>query len=246
MARIVVFQHVAAEPLGTLDALIRNRGHRIRFVNFEREPEANIDVTRYDGLIVLGGPMMVTDRHRLPHLNTEIAALKSALVADMPVLGICLGAQLLAHTLGAQVAALKQPEIGWYPLQPTAHAAADPVLKGLTDPAPIFQWHGQGFSLPPGAQHLASSAQCPCQAFRLGRAYGFQFHLEMDHALVDRWLHTPAYQAELKAAAGYSVTEIKAHTRQHMPALNQLANQVFNGFLDQIGPARRRVVLPSR
>lgn len=88
----MVFQHVAAEPLGTLDARIRARGHRIRFHNFRRDPDAQPSIARYRGLIVLGGPMNVEDQHRYPHLTTELKAIESALRQDKPVLGICLGA----------------------------------------------------------------------------------------------------------------------------------------------------------
>ena len=103
MPRLLVFQHVAAEPLGTLDPLIRRRGHRIRFVNFERDPAAEPVIDRYRGLVVLGGPMNVEDQHQRPHLRTELRVIEQALRQDKPVLGICLGAQLLAHVLGAPV-----------------------------------------------------------------------------------------------------------------------------------------------
>ena len=116
MPRLLVFQHVAAEPLGTLDPLIRARGHRIRFVNFEREPDAQPDVDRYRGLVVLGGPMNVEDQGRRPHLRAELRAIERMLAQGKPVLGICLGAQLLAHALGARVEPNPVPEIGWYPL----------------------------------------------------------------------------------------------------------------------------------
>ncbi|MEM9530611.1 MAG: gamma-glutamyl-gamma-aminobutyrate hydrolase family protein [Pseudomonadota bacterium] len=247
MGRLVVFQHVAAEPLGTLDALIRARGHRVRFVNFEREPDAQIDVTRYDGLIVLGGPMMVDQRGEIPHLNTEIRALRTAIDAGQPILGICLGAQLLAHTLGGQVGQLAAAEIGWYPLAPTAAAATDPVLTYLATPAPVFQWHRQGFRCPPGAVRLATSPGGGDQAFRYGdHAYGFQFHLEMDRRLIERWLSIPAYRQELAEAGTFSADAILRDSSRLIQPLNTLADRVFSAFLDRVGPARPRKALPSR
>ena len=189
MSRLLVFQHVAAEPLGTLDPLIRRRGHRIRFVNFEREPDAQPDVDRYRGLVVLGGPMNVEDQATRPHLRTELRAIERMLGQGKPVLGICLGAQLLAHALGAPVRRHRVPEIGWYRLQATQAGRDDPVLAPLGDDAPVFQWHGQHFEIPRSAVHLARSETCEQQAFRWGeKAYGFQFHLEMDEPLIDRWL----------------------------------------------------------
>ncbi len=248
MSRLLVFQHVAAEPLGTLDPLIRRRGHRIRFVNFERDPDAQPDIDRYRGLIVLGGPMNVEDHARRPHLVTELKAIERALAQDKPVLGICLGAQLLAHVLGAPIRRLERPEIGWYDLHTTEPGRSDPVIGALGATASVFQWHGYHFELPSGAHHLARTVGCEQQAFRAGNnVYGFQFHLEMDAALIDRWLAQPAYRAEL-ANAGLEHDEqaIRLHTAERISAMQQSAAQVFNNFLDLVGRPQRRVVLPSR
>ena len=248
MSRILVFQHVAAEPLGTLDPLIRQRGHRIRFVNFERDPDAQPQVDRYKGLVVLGGPMNVEDQAERPHLRTELAAIERMLELGRPVLGICLGAQLLAHALGAPVQRHDTKEIGWYPLQKTAEGVADPVLAPLQAETPVFQWHGCRFDIPDGATHLARSAQCEQQAFRYGdNAYGFQFHLEMDERLVERWLANPAYREEL-AGSGlpHDADAIRAQTRQHIASMQQQANAVFENFLDLVGRPQRRFTLPSR
>ena len=248
MPRLLVFQHVAAEPLGTLDPLIRARGHRIRFVNFEREPEAQPDVDRYRGLVVLGGPMNVEDQHARAHLRTELRAIHRMLEQGKPVLGICLGAQLLAHVLGAKVQRIPVPEIGWHPLRTTAAGRVDPVLSPLGRETPVFQWHGYRFDIPRGAVHLAESDACAQQAFRHGdNAYGFQFHLEMDAPLVARWLANPAYRAELAASgAAQDETAIRAATQACMANMQQRADAVFNAFLDKVGTPRRRYTLPSR
>jgi GMP synthase (glutamine-hydrolysing) len=248
MSRVLVFQHVAAEPLGTLDPLIRRRGHRIRFVNFERDPDAQPEVDRYRGLIVLGGPMNVEEHPHRAHLTTELKAIERALSQGKPVLGICLGAQLLAHVLGAPIRRLQTPEIGWYDLHRTAHGRADPLLGALGDAAPVFQWHSYHFDIPAGAQHLARTDGCEPQAFRYGsNAYGFQFHLEMDAALIERWLNTAAYREDL-ACAGLPHDEhaIRDATARHIATMQSGADDVFNQFLDLIGRPQRRVVLPSR
>lgn len=248
MPRILVFQHVAAEPLGTLDPLIRRRGHRIRFVNFEREPDAQPSVDRYRGLVVLGGPMNVEERAKRPHLMTELRAIERMLELGRPVLGICLGAQLLAHVLGAPVRRIDRPEIGWYPLTTTDAGRLDPVLAPLGATAPVFQWHGRHFEVPATAVHLARTDSCEQQAFRYGdNAYGFQFHLEMDQPLIERWLATPAYRAEL-AASGlpHDDAAIRALTQTHIAPMQAQAEAVFNNFLDLVGRPDRRFVLPSR
>jgi GMP synthase (glutamine-hydrolysing) len=248
MSRVLVFQHVAAEPLGTLDPLIRRRGHRIKFVNFEREPDAQPSIDRYRGLIVLGGPMNVADQHDRPHLKTELAVIERALAQGKPVLGICLGAQLLAHVLGAEVRRNRQPEIGWYDLATTDAGRCDPVTAALGTTAPVFQWHSYTFDLPSGADHLARTATCENQAFRYGAgAYGFQFHLEMDAALIERWLGLSGYREELEAAGlGHGAEEIRVATAARIGAMQASADAVFSAFLDQVGRPARRIVLPSR
>jgi len=248
MPRILVFQHVAAEPLGTLDPLIRARGHRIRFTNFERDPGATPNVDRYRGLVVLGGPMNVDEQHSRPHLRTELRGIEAMLEQGKPVLGICLGAQLLAHVLGAPIRRQPTPEIGWHALHATDAGASDPVLSALGRSAPVFQWHGCHFEIPDSATHLARSDGCEQQAFRWGdNAYGFQFHLEMDAPLIERWLANPAYRAELEASGlPHDADAIRAHTRQHIATMQGKADKVFNNFLDLIGRPEKRYTLPSR
>lgn len=248
MSRLLVFQHVAAEPLGTLDPLIRARGHRIRFVNFERHPDAVPSVDGYQGLIVLGGPMNVADRDRLGHLRVELTQIERALTQGKPVLGICLGAQLLAHVLGARVERNPTPEIGWYELEATTAAADDPVLAPLGSRAPVFQWHSYTFDLPSGATHLARTTTCEQQAFRYGASvYGFQFHLEVDARLIERWLSRPSYARELAAAGlGHDADEIRAAAAERLRVMQPLADAVFARFLDLVGRPEKRLVLPSR
>ncbi|GAB3388776.1 type 1 glutamine amidotransferase [Lysobacter fragariae] len=258
MPRLLVFQHVAAEPLGTLDPLIRRRGHRIRYTNFERHPDHEPNVDRYRGLIVLGGPMNVEDQDRHPHLLAEMRAIERMLQQGKPVLGICLGAQLLAHVLGAPIRRNPIPEIGWHRLHATDAGRQDPVLAPIGDGTPVFQWHNYRFDIPDGAEHLASTDACAPQAFRYGdNAYGFQFHMEMDQRLIERWLANPAYRSDLEspgmsvgdACATTSVARantIIADTQRHIVTMQTQADAVFNRFLDLIGRPQRRFTLPSK
>lgn len=241
MARFLVFQHVAAEPAGTLDALLRRRGHRLRFVNFERDPQAAPEVERYDGLIVLGGAMNVEELDQRTHLRTEMRCIEAALKRKLPVLGICLGAQLLAHALGARVQKRARAEIGWYRIDSTEAGRADPVFAPLGAGAPVFQWHSRSFELPTDALQLARSRDCEQQAFRYGEsAYGLQFHLEANARLIQRWLHTPAYREELEQAGlGHGVDQIEIETRRLVHAQQARAEAVFSRFLDLTGPAPR-------
>ncbi len=248
MAKVLVFQHVAAEPLGTLDPMLRNRGHRIRYINFHRDPGAQPDVSRYDALIVLGGPQMPDQGDRYPHLNVEMRCIDEALKREIPVLGICLGAQLLAYTLGGGVRPLDKSEIGWYDLEPTHQSAADPVFCALTEPRPAFQWHGYTFDLPKDAIHLARSDTCENQAFRFGRnAYGLQCHLELDERLINRWLNMPEYLGDLeKNGRRGEAAAIQKQTHELIGQSADLSLEIFGQFLRPLGKRRSRHVLPSR
>lgn len=248
MARILVFQHVAAEPLGVLDPMMRERGHRIRFVNFARQAEARPRLERYQALVILGGPMQVGDTRNYPHLEFECRVIEQALQRGMPVLGICLGAQLLAQVLGARVQACTRAEIGWYEIGPTGATPADPVLAPLERAHPVFQWHHWGFDCPPDSVTLAKHAESGCQAYRHGNsAWGFQFHLELDQRLIDRWLHLPFYRQDL-AASGLDTSpdRIHADTARHLPATLDLADRVFGAWLDLLGRPAQKLMLPSR
>jgi len=231
MRKLLVFQHSAREPLGLLDPLLRRHGFRIRYINFSRQPDVQPDVSRYDGLVVLGGAMNVDQVDRHPHLVTEIAAIREALKHDIPILGICLGAQLLAAALGANVRPHSVREIGWYRLHPTAAAQSDRLCRHFDGSQHVFQWHAYTFDLPPGAVHLASSESCEHQAFRFGeRAYGLQFHLEADEALIQRWLNVPAYRAELEAETGFE--RLLRDTHRHVGPALKLSERVFHEFIE--------------
>ena len=248
MARVLVIQHVAAEPLGVLDPMLRRRGHRIRYVNFARQPEALPKLERYQGLVILGGPMQVTQTERHPHLLTECCLIERALQREIPVLGICLGAQLITHVLGGRVGPCSRPEIGWYPIHPTAETPLDPLLAPIVGPQPVFQWHHWGFDCPGTAVPIADSPNNSCQAFRYNtHAWGLQFHLELDQRLIQRWLKLPAYREELiQSGLGITPEQIETQTRALLPATLKLAEQVFGAWLDRLDPPAQRLVLASR
>jgi GMP synthase (glutamine-hydrolysing) len=247
MAKVLVFQHVAAEPLGTLDPMLRQRGHRIRYVNFHRDPDARPDIARYDALIVLGGPQMPDQAEDHPHLAVEMRCIEGALAREIPVLGICLGAQLLAHTLGAAVRPMPRWEMGWFDIEPTHFSAADSLFCALVEPQPAFHWHGYTFDLPDGAIHLARSEQCDLQAFRYGaNAYGLQCHLELDERLINRWLSMPEYTDDLAVHGGPDAESIREQTHRLIGPSTTLGRALFGQFLRPLGVRRSRQVLPSR
>lgn len=248
MKKLLVLQHVPHEILGTLNPLLKRAGFRIRYVNFARHPDAQPSVDGYDGLVILGGPMSVNDADRLPHLIVEMKLIEQALRGNLPVLGICLGAQLIARTLGAAVYANREKEIGWYDVSPTTEAESDPLLAALAKSEKIFQWHGETFDIPRTSLHLAFSSLCTNQAFRYGsNIYGFQFHLEVDARMIDRWLRVGENRDEIAALGGKIDPErIHAETPAHITRLNQLSDRVFGEFIKLFGIEKKLRSHPSR
>lgn len=248
MSKILVLQHVAYEVLGTLDPLLRSSGIRIKYVNFGRIPDSQPGLEGYRGLIVLGGPMNVDQVEQHKHLVTEINLIKDAIDRGLPVLGICLGAQLIAKALGSEVRRNKEVEIGWYDVSPTDDGREDPLVHHFMDTEKIFQWHGDTFNIPHGAVHLASSPLCRNQAFRYnGNVYGFQFHLEVDQKMIERWLRVPHHKEEIEKTNGrIDPQSIRKETVLYVNRLEHLSNMVFGEFIKRFGNKERRHRLPSR
>ncbi len=238
----MVFQHVPYEPLGTLDSLVRSQRHRIRYVNFGRTPDAQPDVTGYDALIVLGGPMNIGQEADFPHLEVEKAAILQAIENEIPILGICLGAQLIAAASGAEVYPAEQKEIGWYSIKPTQDGQQDPLFKFFEQQEKIFQWHGYTFELPACAKLMAKGEDIRHQAFKINNnVYGFQFHLEANLPLIQRWLKLPQHLEELGLdQAQEKVEMIWKDTLYQMDRSLNLSRLVFSQFLDLLPKVKEK------
>ena len=178
MLNIHYFQHVPFEGLGSIAAWAQAAGHQINVTRLyagEQPPP----VDQVDWLIIMGGPMGIDEEERYHWLVEEKAFIREAIDQGKKVLGICLGAQLIADALGASVHPNPEKEIGWFPVFLTSEAETLPLAKKLPDHQVVFHWHGDTFELPDGATHLLSSNQCKNQAFIYGdRVLAFQFHLE--------------------------------------------------------------------
>ncbi|HET6998459.1 MAG TPA: type 1 glutamine amidotransferase [Solirubrobacterales bacterium] len=194
---LLAIQHVPWEgPHRILDACGALHIHTVK-------PLAGQELPAHDevaGAVVMGGPMNVDEVERFPGLAAEREWLAVAVEQGMPVLGICLGAQLLARALGAEVRPGEGPEIGFAPVE--VSDPADPILGGLAPSTEVLHWHGDVFDLPDGATPLASSTRTEHQAFRAGNAWGVLFHPEADFALVEAWLTVPEMIDDAVAALG--------------------------------------------
>lgn len=248
MRKIMIFQHVGHEPLGTLNPMLKAAGFRIRYVNFGRDPQSEPDLEGYAGLIVLGGPMGVYEAAKFCHLKFEMKKIEEALKRGIPVLGICLGSQLIASVLGADVRKNKQWELGWYNVGLTDHGKADPLFKAYAESERVFQLHQDHFDPPKTATHLAFSELAEGQAFRYGdKVYGLQFHLEADQAMIKRWLARDENQKLMKESAGlFTPEKLAADTQACIERSLELSSKTFGKFIELFGEIDRHVILGSR
>ncbi|MEJ0008902.1 MAG: glutamine amidotransferase [Steroidobacteraceae bacterium] len=232
MRNALAITHVPFEDLGSLVAVLAERGFTVRTVDACTADLPGVDPLGADLLVVLGGPIGAYETTAYPFLVGELALLRRRLAAGLPTLGICLGAQLMAAALGAAVyPGRNSKEIGWGPLSRGRDAASCAALSELLAPGvQVLHWHGDTFDLPPGAMHLASTEQYLNQAFAIGsHALALQFHPEVQGATLERWY--VGHACEL-AAAHVEVARLRADTARYSPPLQQAAHRFWHGWLD--------------
>jgi GMP synthase (glutamine-hydrolysing) len=223
-------RHVAFEDLGLLGPLVAARGFDVRYHDACVEPFEAQTLLAPDLVIVLGGPIGVYETDAYPFIADEIAAIAARISSNKPLLGICLGAQMMAAALGARVAPGPVKEIGWAPLTLTAAGRAS-VLAPL-GARPVLHWHGDNCELPAGCERLASTPHCPVQAFmRTPSQLALQFHLETEPARFETWL--VGHTVEL-GKAGIDPREVRRQVHTLGPATRELGGNVLSTWLDSV------------
>ena len=233
MRTALAIRHVHFEDLGSFAAPIAAAGYQVRYLDPGLDELRLRDIAAADLLVVLGGPVGVYEGHLYPFLDEELGLLRCRLAAGAPTLGICLGAQLMAHALGARVAPGSAKEIGWAPVELTDAGRIGPLrhLEGVQ----VLHWHGDAFDLPPGTECLASTARCANQAFALGRtALGFQFHPEANGQGFERWL--VGHAAEIANVPGLSVTGLRGDAQRIGAAAGKAGRRCIAEWLDGLLP----------
>lgn len=227
MKTALAIRHIHFEDLGTMAPLLHELGYQVRYVDATLDELAALDVESPDLLVVLGGPIGVYDDAQYPFLTAEQDLLRRRLASARPLLGICLGAQLIAQALGARVYPLGQKEIGFAPITLTDAGHASP-LAALKD-VPVLHWHGDQFDIPEGADRLAFTAIGAHQAFALGKhVLGLQFHLEADPERIESWLL--GHASELHQA-GIDPRTLRSQAREVQPYLATAAHRAIHRWL---------------
>lgn len=232
--RFLVIKHVVAEGLGMFEKFCYNADIAVDYVELEKGDRFP-DLEDYAALWVMGGPMNVKDESDYPWLAEEKALIRKAVQElNLPFMGVCLGAQLLADTLGGEVGAMPVPEVGLLPVHLTEVGQHNPLTTGLSETFKVLQWHGQEVKrLPLGAKLLASSVHCPVQAYAIGsRAFGLQFHSEVTSITVEDWIKIPVYRTDLERTLGSDgCNKLNETVTVQLPKMNREAKIIFDNFL---------------
>lgn len=227
---MIIFQHDPFKGPGLISEMFEGRGMPHVLVEAHEDDPFPLSTAGFTGVVSMGGPMSVNDE--LPFIQREVEFLVDAAVKRIPILGVCLGAQILASALGARVYDGSGPEVGWGEVELTRDGAGDRVLGGFGDRLPVLHWHGETFDLPQEAVLLASSPEYPHQAFRWGdSAYGFQFHLEVTEEMVRDWVR------EDMAGSGGLISDpepILRGVKAKLARVSLTGSIVFGRFLDMI------------
>ncbi|HEX6010694.1 MAG TPA: type 1 glutamine amidotransferase [Geminicoccaceae bacterium] len=229
--RILAFQHHPASPAGLVGERMAARGAVVTTLDAQRGTAVPAQALDHDGLLILGGAMSALADDECPHFPALLRLARDYAATRKPVLGICLGGQLLARAWGAEVHVGAAPEFGVVPLTPTEHAARDPLLAGTPSLVPAMQWHEDTFDLPDGAVPLLRGEACRSQAFRVaGVVYGFQCHFEADRRDMVTWA---AYRRDVYGH-GDLAAELAAQAETHGAAAEAFGRRVADRWLDLV------------
>ena len=230
MSKVLVVQHASPETLGTIADALGPKQISVEYIRTFLGDAVPKEIEETAGLIVMGGPMGVRDQGKYPFLRDEMLLIEKALKAGKPVLGICLGSQLLASVLGAKISLGKKREIGWHSVRLSDEAHKDPLWTGTPASFTALHWHGDVFDLPPSAVSLASSDLTPHQAFRHGeKSYGLLFHLEMTENMIREMIRTFSDDLlEQNLDGGWLIEK----AGEYIPALDKISAKLFSRWTE--------------
>lgn len=229
MKTALALRHLAFENAGLIENILGQHGYKLHNCDATLDDLPKIPVNQIDLVIILGGPIGVYDNKQYPFIKDELAVIDQALKLHKPMIGVCLGAQMIATALGAKVQSMGTKEIGFSTLELTERGKKSPL--GLIGKTPVLHWHGDQFEIPYGATRLAETAVCPNQAFSYQNVLALQFHLEANLDYIEHWL--VGHACEL-AQAKINPVDLRQAAKINKEALRKKAEAVFNAWFDEI------------
>ena len=230
--RVSVITHVSFEDLGSFEQILREAGYTINYIDACSGDLTEIRPQSDDLLIILGGPISVNDVDAYPFLRTELELINERLSADMPTLGICLGAQLIAKALGSAVYPGPVKEIGWSPIQLNDAGSRSALRHLVGEDVCVLHWHGETFDVPADAGLLASSQDYPHQAFDYGKTLALQFHPEVTQRGLEQWY--VGHTVEIHQTDRVSVPQLRADSTRHADKLQARGYRFLLEWLDDV------------
>ena len=232
MKPIRIFRHVAHEGPGYLGQFLNRQQCPYEVVEIDQGAPVPDGLDDVSALVFMGGPMSVNDD--LPWIEPELALIRKAVARDMPILGHCLGGQLISKALGGTIGANHTKEIGWLEVEAVESEAAREWLAGLPPRFELFHWHGETFSIPGGAQRILKSDHCDNQAFVLGKVLAMQCHVEMTAELVPLWADCNADEIARPSATVQSKAQMVEDLDQRIGRLQQIADRLYSRWLQGV------------
>jgi len=226
----LAIQHLDIETPALIAEIIAEAGHRLTTVQIDRGESLPDICDEFDGIIIMGGPQSAKDAE----LADEVTWVATALQHGLPMIGICLGAQVMAKAAGASILPSPLRELGWYPVYRTEQTADDALFTAMPDALHVFQWHGETFTITDNMTLLASHPEVPAQVFRLGNGqYGLQCHIEVDQAIIDSWIDAGASERDHLGSAG--INRVRADGPIYQPAAHSFCRRIIDRWLSDIG-----------
>ncbi|MHB8253451.1 MAG: type 1 glutamine amidotransferase [Acidiferrobacter sp.] len=232
MKPIAIFRHAPGEGPGYLAKVLQRHGIPYTIICVDQGDPIPSSGASYGGLVFMGGPMSVNDA--LPWIPPTLALIRTAQAAGQPLLGHCLGGQLISKALGGQVGPNAVLEVGWGTVESLPNEVARHWLRDLPPSFEVFHWHGETFTIPPGATHILTGPFCQHQGFAIDRTLALQCHIEMTPTMIDKWLQSPDGQQLVPSASVQTATTIHERRDERLEALHHVADTIYGKWLEQV------------
>jgi len=232
MRPLTIFRHIACEGPAYLAEVLDRHAIPWRLVRIDEDEPVPDSLADSSGLVFMGGPMSVNDP--LPWIEQELALIHRAQAENMPVLGHCLGGQLICKALGGTISANTVKEIGWHSVRKCNTPAAEKWLADLPDETTLFHWHGETFSIPDGAEVILESEHCPHQAFAIGNTLALQCHVEMMPPMVTEWAALYAHELQETSTTVQSAEQMTTNLSARILEAQQIADIIYERWLSPL------------